>query len=77
MIPALAETTGSTPLHPDDQLDRLAHYFLESDLMFFGVSFIEFARTPATHGFFADLQPFRLLFPGGAVAVCAICRGDG
>ena len=68
----LCETTGSTPLHPDDQLDRLAQHFLDSDLPYRGVSFIQFARVPYQFGYCVNLQPYRVVSENGKVSFRAI-----
>lgn len=52
---------GSTPLHPDDQLDRLADAFAESGLYWRGVLFIQFARSPIRYGYAHIYQQPRII----------------
>jgi hypothetical protein len=70
----MRDAHGSTPLHSDDQLDDLGQFFLDSDLPFLGITFIQFARAPANYGHWRDLQPFRLIFDNGETAPCSYLR---
>ncbi len=55
------EVTGPTPVHSDEQLERLGRWFTGTKLYEQGFSFIQFARTPRDFGYDAPIENFQII----------------